>query len=145
MSAAEPDLRRDAIRATLTQRAGGNPDAGSIAQATLDTWQQVAERLVPVIGPRGVDALLGRALHLTSKSFPWLAMTGSAAESALLLAGLKTRLAGGETTAAAQAGLALLATFVELLATLIGASLTERLLTPVWVSASSETLPKIAS
>lgn len=138
MSTAEPDLRRDAIRATLTQRAGGDPDASAIAQATLDTWHQVADRLAPVIGARGVDALLSRSLHLTNRAFPWLAITGSDGDSVALLASLKTRLAGAETTAAAQAGHALLATFTELLATLIGESLTERLLTPVWVAPSPD-------
>jgi hypothetical protein len=138
-------MRRDAIRATLTQRAGVDPDAGSIAQATLDTWQQVAERLVPVIGARGVDALLGRTLHLTNKALPWLAMTGNDGGSAALLVSLKTRLAGGETTAAAEAGHALLATFADLLTTLIGESLTDRLLAPVWVAPSPDPLPKTAS
>ena len=145
MSTAEPELRRDAIRASLAQRAGDDPDASAIAQATLDIWQQVAERLEPVIGARGVDALLGRALYLTSRSFPWLAMTGNGGESPILLASFQTRLAGGETIAAAQAGHALLATFTELLANLIGESLTERLLAPVWVAPSPDPERKNAS
>jgi hypothetical protein len=65
-------------------------------------------RLGPVIGPRGVDALLGRALHLANASFPWLALTVNDGARAARLASLKTRLAGGEPTAAAQAGLAVL-------------------------------------
>ena len=144
MSDAEPALRRDAILATLTQRAGVDSDAGSIAQATLDTWQRVAERLVPVIGARGVDALLGRALHLTNNAFPWLAMAGSDGGSAALLASLKTRFAGGETTAAAEAGHHLLATFSDLLASLIGESLTDRLLAPAWAAPSPDPLRKVA-
>ena len=128
MSTAEPDLRRDAIRATLTQRAGGDPDASAIAEATLNTWHQVAARLAPVIGARGVDVLFSRSLHLTSSAFPWLAITGDHGDSAALLASLKARLAGRETDAATEASHALLVTFTELLATLIGESLTERLL-----------------
>jgi hypothetical protein len=45
-------------------------------------------------------------------------------------------LASQHTAAAAEAVYALLLTFTELLATLIGESLTERLLAPVWARPS---------
>jgi hypothetical protein len=122
----------------LAQSAGESPDASAIAEATLSTWRQVADRLAPVIGARGVDALLSRSLHVTSKAFPWLAMAGNDGSSAALLAGLKVRLASQEMAAAAEASHALLVNFTELLATLIGASLTERLLAPVWLPPSPE-------
>jgi len=47
-------------------------------------------------------------------------------------------LAAQQTAAAAEAAGALLLTFAELLATLIGESLTERLLAPVWARASEQ-------
>ena len=129
-------MDHEAIRRTLAQGAGEAPDASAIAEATLNTWQQVADRLAPVIGARGVDALFSRSLHVTSKTFPWLAMAGNDGNdgnSAALLASLKARLAGQETAAAAEASHALLVNFTELLATLIGESLTDRLLAPVWM------------
>jgi hypothetical protein len=49
-----------------------------------------------------------------------------------LLINLKARFADQETNAAAEASYTLMVTFVELLTTLIGESLTERLLSPVW-------------
>ncbi len=127
-----------AIRGTLARCAGEAPDASAIAEATLNTWRQVADRLAPVIGVRGVDALFSRSLHVTSKTFPWLAVAGNDGNGAARLAGLKARLAGQEPTAAAEAGHALLLNFTELLATLIGAPLTERLLAPVWLPPSPE-------
>ena len=51
--------------------AGEAPDASAIAEATLNTWRQVAARLAPVIGARGVDALFSRSLHVTSQDLPW--------------------------------------------------------------------------
>ena len=138
MSTTSNDLHHEAIRRTLAQGAGEAPDASVIAEATLNTWRQVTDRLAPVIGARGVDALFSRSLHVTSKTFPWLAMAGNDGNSAALLAGLKLRLAGQETAAAAQASYSLLVNFTELLATLIGASLTERLLAPVWRPPSPE-------
>ena len=133
MGTADNDRLRDAIRRTLAHRAGAAPDAGAIAAATLATWHQTAARLAPVIGTRGVDALFVRALHLTSAAFPWLAMAGEQGNGAARLANFRARLEAREPAIAAEAGYALLATFNELLATLIGASLTERLLKPVWV------------
>lgn len=139
MSTTSDDPHREAIRRTLARSAGEDPDARSIAEATLDTWRRVADRLTPVIGARGVDALFSRSLHVTGKAFSWLvAMAGNDGSSAALLAGLKVRLAGQEPAAAAEASHALLVNFTELLATLIGASLTERLLAPVWLPPSPE-------
>ena len=133
MSTTSNDRHHAAIRRTLARGAGEAPDASAIAEATLNTWHQVATRLAPVVGVRGVDAIFSRSLHVTSKAFPGLAMAGNDGNSAALLAGLKARLAGQETAAAAEASHALLVNFTELLATLIGESLTDRLLAPVWM------------
>jgi hypothetical protein len=136
MATTSDDLRREAIRGTLARSAGDSPDASAIAEATLNTWHQVATQLAPVVGVHGVDAIFSRSLHVTSKDFPWLAMAGNDGNdgnSAALLASLKARLAGQETAAAAEASHALLVNFTELLATLIGESLTDRLLAPVWM------------
>jgi hypothetical protein len=122
------DQRREAIRQTLVLGAGAGPEAGAVAAAVLGVWHRIGECLVPMIGARGVEALFGRALQLTASAFPWLAAAGED----------KTSLAG-------VASVALLATFTELLATLIGASLTDRLLDPVWTvstpPAGQETRP----
>lgn len=125
------DRHREAIRRTLEHRAGAAPKAGAFAEAALNTWEQVAARLVPVIGARGVAVLFSRSLHLTSTTFPWLAAARHG-DHATLLAGLKARLAASQAGAAAEASSVLLLTFVELLATLIGESLTDRLLGTVW-------------
>jgi hypothetical protein len=130
----EPSIEMDsaAIRRTLLLRVGEAGDTGTVAANTFATWQQVASQLVPVIGARGVDALFRRSLHLTSKAFPWLALAGNGGNSASLLVSLKTRLADLETASATEASHALLVTFIESLETLIGESLTQRLLGPVW-------------
>ena len=128
----DSDLRREAIRATLAHRAGDSPDASAVAEATIGTWHQVSARLAPVIGARGVDVLFRRALHLTSTAFPWLATAGEHGDGAGSIANFRARLETRETAAAAEASHALLVTFTELLATLIGSSLTERLLGSIW-------------
>lgn len=129
----------EAIRRTLLRWAGDSPDSSAIAEAALLTWSRVSGRLEPVIGIRGVDALFDRALHLTCKTYPWLA-TANIEDDAVTpgmppltnLTNLRLRLADREPKLAEEAGHILLVTFTVLLANLIGESLTERLLAPVW-------------
>lgn len=126
------DSYREKLRITLAERAGGTPDANTVAEATISTWHQVAVQLIPVIGVGGVEVIFNRSLHLTCTAFPWLTILGDHRDSAVLLANIKTRLTGHKPDAAAEASYTLLVTFVELLTTLIGESLTERLLSSVW-------------
>jgi hypothetical protein len=92
----------------------------------------MSAQLTPVIGGNGVDAILNRSLHLTSAAFPWLASSDERMDHESLPVRISMRLAGRDTFAAAQASSSLLITFIELLATLIGNSLTRRLLAPIW-------------
>lgn len=135
MPITDRDLCREAIRRTLMQRAGDAPDARAIAKATSETWLLMSAQLTPVIGGNGVDAILKRSVHLTSVVFPWLAIPDVQLDSDSLAAQISVLLAGREPLAAAQASSSLLITFTELLATLIGNSLTRRLLDTVWVAA----------
>ena len=137
MPTTDRDLCREAIRTVLAQRAGGLSDAGRIARATSDTWSRMADQLVPVVGTLGVEALFKRSVQLTSAAFPWMTPPGEEADGASLPARVTTLLAGREPDTAAQAGYSLLTTFTELLATLIGHSLTKRLLAPAWTSPPS--------
>ena len=131
-------MRHETIRRTLVHSAGDTSNAKSIAQATLSTWHQVSIRLVPVIGARGVDALFKRALHVTSRTHPWLVIDGHDENLAIFLSGLRARVATRESIEALEACHALLLNFTELLASLIGDSLTKRLLMTVWTPAPAE-------
>ena len=117
-------------------RAGRVLNAAAIAEATASTWRLVAETLASVIGARGLDVLFSRALHQTSATFRWLEVAEDRGGSAGSLPGLMACLTGQHTSTAAEASYTLLVTFTELLATLIGESLTTRLLGPVWDSPS---------
>ncbi|MBE0598929.1 MAG: hypothetical protein IH614_16865 [Desulfuromonadales bacterium] len=136
MATSNRDLRQEGICVILTQRAGSVPDASAVAEATTSTWCQIAALLTPVLGTRGVDVIFRRALYLTGKAFPWLASGEKGGDSAALLIRLKARLAGQSADTAAEAACALLVTFMELLTTLLGESLTEHLMGPVWTSPS---------
>jgi hypothetical protein len=139
------EQRRVVIREALIRLTGNATDVHAIADATVINWHQMAARLAPMIGARGVDTLFDRALHLTSRTFPWLAVVGADRDSQTLLASLKTHLTSQEPAVGAAAAAALLVTFTELLASLVGDSLTERLLGPVWTPALPESQQELGS
>ena len=132
MQTTDRDVLRDAIRRILTD----NLRKGPARAITVDVWRQVSIQLAPVIGEQGVEVLLGRALHVTSAAFPWSASARGPGSGADSLGAFVARLEARDANATAEASQALLATFTELLASLIGASLCERLLAPVWTPPS---------
>ena len=138
MSTLSRNTRGDVIRETITRRAGRAPNAAAIVQSTLFSWQQIAAQLEPVIGARGVDALFSRSLHLVGKTYRWLETSGVRGNGAVSLASISACFEGREPPVATDAGCALLATFAELLANLIGESLTTRLLEMVWLQPASD-------
>jgi hypothetical protein len=125
-------MNHETIRRTLAQRAGEDADAKAVANAAISTWHEASARLSPVIGGQGIDVLLRRSLHVAGKTFLALAEPTHEARNNELLTNLQVRLAGCETALAVEASNALLVTFTELMSSLIGESLTERLLAPIW-------------
>jgi len=132
VSAANADPRQQAIGTLLARHAGKAPDAKAVAAAAAGIWSRVSAQLAPVIGARGVDVLIRRSVHLTSTAFPWLQLAEDHENDVPVLESLTTQLASQDASTAADVSRALLMTFTELLATLIGETLTERLLGPVW-------------
>ncbi|MDP3082928.1 MAG: hypothetical protein Q8N44_04445 [Rubrivivax sp.] len=108
-----------------------------IGDAVFAIWEEIDDALTPILGPRGMAALYKRSLHLAASAHPWLAAADENDPPAVGPAALKSALARRSSTSAAAGGNAFLQTFHELLVTLVGASLTERLLRPVWSISSS--------
>jgi len=125
------------IEAPLAYRVTAGADAAQIAVAMGTLWQEIETALAPILGQQGVAALFGRSLHLTAKGHPWLAARHEAASSTMDLTALKAALSQQDSAEAASGGSALLRTFHELLSSLVGPSLTERLLRPVWAQPTS--------
>lgn len=134
MPTVNTDTRYRAIERTLAQCAGDAPDARAVAAASVGIWQQVAAQLAPVIGWRGVHVVFSRAVHVMRKDFPTLLITADREPGAAQFASLRAWLEARTADSAAKASYALLTTFTDLLANLIGESLTDRLLNPVWAS-----------
>lgn len=125
--------------ALLADRVATNADARQIADAIGAAWHDLDLSLSPVLGRRGVAALYKRCLHLNTVAYPWLAQVREAAHASLAIdvAPLRAMLGERSEAEAAETGAALIHTFTELLSTLIGASLSERLLDSVWALPST--------
>jgi hypothetical protein len=108
-----------------------------IAEIAVSIWDDVAEALTPIIGHSGVDALFKRSVYLTRTTHPCLHAVNENGSPSDDLAVLQTVLARQDSFEAVAANAALLQNFHEVLITLIGPSLTERLLRPVWEIPSS--------
>ncbi|KPH00369.1 hypothetical protein AEQ67_06855 [Pseudomonas sp. RIT-PI-q] len=95
--------------------------------------------LTPIIGHQGVAALYRRSLHLCASTHPRLAGTYDSVQAAMDLTALKSVLIEQSKADALFFGEVLLTTYYELLTTLIGPSLTARLLRGVWEPSLSDT------
>lgn len=127
------------IVASLAHRVGLNADIAAIAQAIISILQDMDAALTPIIGNQGAAALMRRSLHLCVTTHPQLAGTYENALAGPALIVLKSVLVEQSKADALFFGEALLATYYELLTTLIGPSLTARLLCGVWESSLSDT------
>jgi hypothetical protein len=119
------------IQATIAALAAINADAEHVAGAAAATWHEIHAVLATVIGPGGVAALYQRALHLICGAYPWLTIADEDPVRAGEFAALQLVLAQQGSAQVVAANAALLQTFYDLLSSLIGVSLTERLLRSV--------------
>jgi hypothetical protein len=99
-----------------------------VADAAVAAWSAVHAALAPVIGQGGVTALYKRSLHLTRTDHPWLASAWEGAVTPGDFMSLRAALALQDAVVAAAAHDTMLRTLHDLLTTLIGPSLTTRLL-----------------
>ena len=93
--------------------------------------------LAPIISQRGVAALYRRSLFLVRPGHPWLVTVYDAAAIPGDFDALHGAVAGQSAHVALDGTAALLTTFHDLLTSLIGESLTARLLHSIWDMPSS--------
>ena len=124
--------------APLAERVAEGADSLQIAEAIRALWLDVEKALRPVLGDRGVAALFKRALHVAATKHLWLAPLKTAADDdAVDVDRLAALVAASPPSEAIGAGTAVFENFRELLITLIGASLSERLLRNAWSTITS--------
>jgi len=129
-----PSPESDGIAIFLKRTVRNGASSLQVAEAVSVALQGIDEALTPIIGKRGVAALHQRAVHLARGSSAWLIVTKDGVPTAMDFEALKTALAQQQALDAAEQGGLLLQTFHALLTTLVGPSLTERLLRPAWAT-----------
>jgi hypothetical protein len=128
-----PNMPNEApgTKAILAQLAANGAHAAQAASIAVTTWSAMDAALSPIIGQRGFAALYKRSLQLTRVEFPCLAAVQDGVLQLAEFSVLHAVLAQQPSATAAAASAALLESFHDLLTTLIGQSLTDRLLRPV--------------
>jgi hypothetical protein len=119
------------IQSSLSKRAAAGWDSASIASLIVSLWRDIDAALAPIIGHRGVAALFRRTLHLIRHDYPWLTASHERLADPIDFKALHSTLSQRTSANAVAGNGALLQKFLEQLATLIGESLTERLLRAV--------------
>jgi hypothetical protein len=125
-----PDHRR--LTSSIQHLAANGADAAKVAEAIASSWRDIEAALAPVIGYRGVGALFERSLYLARVAHPWLAAVPENIDARMDLAALTAVLQKQASSVAAAGGGAHLDALHELLGSLIGPSLAERLLRSTW-------------
>ena len=122
------------IATFIEQTVAAGATSEEVAAVVTEAFQRLRHALAPVVGQGGVAALYERALHLSRPAFPWLPVGQHGAPGEMDIASLTTSLATQTAANAGVAGVELVRNFRALLTALIGESLAERLLMPVWVT-----------
>ena len=121
----------------LASRVDRDATAAQIAAVTATLCQEITAVLSPIVGARGVAALHNRSHHLCAAGHTWMAGLRDATVPNTGCETLVALLAQCEPGEALIGGEAYLQTFHALVLSLIGPSLTERLLRTVWPPISS--------
>lgn len=129
----------DTARHRSIQRLVMSQPGVRVADASIGLWAKLAAELVLLIGDGGFVPLYVRSVQLSAASFPWLRPVSEMAplaSGAGRFSGLKRGLEGQDDGEASQASAFLLNTFIDMLARLIGETLTIGILRSAWANTS---------
>ena len=103
-----------------------------ISGTVVAVWRKIDEALTPIVGVRGVAALHGRSRFLASQTCPWIGGRLDGVQMTMDLESLRLVLAEQPAGDALLGATTLLEAFHDVLSTMVGIALTERLLRTVW-------------
>ena len=108
------------------------PHPQYIADTAVMLWEQMARKIISIVGEGGFNSLYARSVFLSQASFPWLADCPLSAQSDQRFAELKKCFGAQAPAQACAANSLLLITFTDILASLIGEALTTSILRSAW-------------
>lgn len=121
------------------QSLSDDASAEQVAHAAVAIWRDIDAALAPIIGQPGVAALLRRSQYLVRGQYAWLGSFEDDAPALPAFDALRCALAAQSAEESRLGNAALLQVFHDLLISLIGTSLCERLLRSVCASTPSGT------
>ena len=124
--------KRRQLAVSLAYRVGRESAPLQIAQWIVLMCEEIGASLMPVLGQSCIATIYQRSLHLTGSAHPWLSHLHDRIQATMDLSRLRLVLGQQSSSNAAAGGCTLLQVIRDLLASLIGASMTERLLQSVW-------------
>ena len=116
----------------LARLASEGANSERIAFRAALAWRNLYAALSPIIGHGGVMALFKRSVSMTRTTHPWLASMQEEFEKTADFAVLQAAFSQQPSVEAAAGNSAVLQKFIDILTSLIGESLAERLLSSVW-------------
>lgn len=129
------------VRRLVRQEAGGSADPESLAAAVEGACRKLSGELETLVGRDGVAALIGRAVNLAKREFPFLGAVRLEPDAPVALGGLRESLQGRDRAEAEAASVALLANLLGVLVNLLGEELGLRPVWNVWPSESPGAAP----
>jgi hypothetical protein len=126
--------QRASISETLSHHFSKDSDSSAIAGVLVRDFRHIDGLLTPILGQRGVALLFQRSLRQAGTSHRWLGGDPEPGQAGFDLDAVKASLEARDGAEAKLGATALLRAFHDLLASLIGQTLTERLLGPVWTT-----------
>ena len=132
------------VRRIVRHEAGGSLDPESLAAAVEGVCRKLSGELETLVGRGGVAALIGRAVSLAKREFPFLGTVRLELDAPVALGGLRESLQG-HGPAAEAASVALLANLLGVLVNLLGEELGLRPVWKVWPSASPGAAPTMST
>jgi hypothetical protein len=133
-SATPSGIDADAVTRFLLAKAAQGASASEVAQLVATSCFEIDKALTPIIGERGLTALLKRSLHTASVQQAWLSSCQETLDLKTDLPELMAAFSQQTPKVAALGGGLFLEQFHQLLTALVGPSLTERLLRSVWAN-----------
>lgn len=114
------------------------PHTEKVADIAIILWEQMAAKIIPIVGEGGFNSLYVRSVFLIQPTFPWLTTSAQPPQTGQRFAALKVSLERQAPALAAVANNQLLITFTDILASLIGEQLTTRILRSAWGNDASD-------
>ena len=132
MTALEPPALQQLTLRVLKSYVGSDADAAQLAAAARRAYDELARACAPLIGQRGVETLMTRAVHLAQREHPWLLQAPERQDGEHPFGHIEPCLTRQDGPTASAAGARVLANLAGLLVVLIGEGLTARLLRAAW-------------